>query len=67
MKKEKWQEVFNEAQDKVNDLGDLDFVEIEPAHWPALKEKVVTFVKEMDEATEIYNLENQGEQNGEQN
>lgn len=64
MKKEKWQEVFSDAQDKVNDLEDLDFVEIEPEHWPVLREKVTTFVKEMDEATEVYNLENKGEENG---
>jgi hypothetical protein len=64
MKKEKWQKVFRESQDKVNDLDDLDFLEIGPQHWPFIREKLTNFVKEIDEVTEVYNLENKGEENG---
>lgn len=61
MNKNKWKEIyteeFDEANDKIADILQGD--DIEPETWTEVREVILEQVKAVDEATEVYNMENE--------
>lgn len=57
MTKEKWQESFDKEWFKANiEAGKL--MEHNPENWEIYKDILLKFVKDVDQATEVYNMEN---------
>jgi hypothetical protein len=61
MKKEKYKQIVMEELRKVNSqpffTATPDSAQ-DPMDWAAAKAQLLTFIKEVDKATEVYNLEN---------
>jgi hypothetical protein len=61
MKKEKYKQIVMEELRKVNSqpffTATPDSV-LDPMNWAAAKAQLLTFIKEVDKATEVYDLEN---------
>ena len=55
MNKEKYSKIAKEEFNKVPLWEDA------PETWPEFKKVVLNFIDNMDEATEVYNMENKGE------
>lgn len=51
MTKDKWNEIAEEEVSKVEILTD-------PIEYPKFKVQILSFLKEMDKLTEVYNMEN---------
>ena len=56
MKSEKWMQIWLDENHEFYKVHDGH--EPTPKTWPKLKEGLQVMIKNMDEATEVYNLEN---------
>lgn len=56
MTKEKWLNLYDESLEKA--LSGQEFLDRDPGSWTILKPKLLTFIKEVDKATEVFNMEN---------
>jgi hypothetical protein len=58
MNKEKWMEIYEEIINKTQlENGKTGLC---PENWPKDKKLLNIFINEVDEATEVYNMENKG-------
>lgn len=53
MTKDKWKELYMETLAKFCEVGSLT-----PEGWVKDRKNLFLFIKEVDEATEVYNMEN---------
>jgi len=61
MTKEQW---FDVLEQETSDFQDrIDVVDPSPEKWPVYRFELTQFLKKMDEATEVYNMENKGKTN----
>lgn len=56
MNKNKWHEIFLEEINTYQ--NDSISISVGPENWHEEKRKLLKFVKNVDQATEVYNLEN---------
>ena len=56
MNKEKWHEIHQE--ETLVKLKKMMTKEFTPENWQVYKKATLEYVSEMDEATEVYNMEN---------
>jgi hypothetical protein len=59
MTKIKWQQIFSEEMNKIYSICQSHGVLNGPEDWAKYGKAYGNWIKAMDEATEIYNLENQ--------
>jgi len=58
MNKEKWNELFLQyCKESCSKMGKMGYV-VNPADWPQMKAAHLEFIKNVDELTEVFNLEN---------
>lgn len=57
MTKEKWYEIFNEEYNKANECI-TSFGSPSPSNWKDIKNGMLLLIEGMDEATEVYEMEN---------
>jgi hypothetical protein len=55
MNKEKYREVVVEESRELENMGPI----VDPESWRQAKPKIERFVREMDQLTEVYEMENQ--------
>ena len=55
----KWKQIYKEELDIGCDK--ILSLEITPNNWGDIKDALKTFIKEVDKATEVYNMENKEE------
>jgi hypothetical protein len=59
MNKNKWLEIYDEEMESMlKDYSGALF--ITPETWPSSKNILLKFIKDVDDATEAYNMENKG-------
>lgn len=57
MQKEKYKQIVMEEANKVHSAPDF-LMDLEPSKWEGYRAFLVGWIKEVDKATEVYNLEN---------